>query len=79
MTPFKGKDADSRDSRKTFIILIFLLALKFLLEFFSSPPPIVVVNFISTIESISTFEFFFNHTFYLCYKLLCLCWPFVVL
>ena len=53
MIPSKGKDSDSSDSRKTFILLIFDLLCRFfwifLLFFFPSPyphpPGIVVVNF----------------------------------
>ena len=65
---------------KHLLFLYFDLLYNFFWTFFPLPPiPVVVVNFINTIKSISTFEVFFNHTFYLCYKLLPLCWPFAVL
>ena len=52
MTPSEGKDADSRDSRKTFIILIFWLVLQFILDFFFfTSPSVVVVDFIGTKKS----------------------------
>ena len=57
MTPIEGKDTDSNDSRKIFIILLFLLVLQFLLDFLSFflfsffHPSVVVVDFISTMES----------------------------
>ena len=49
MTPSKGRDSDSSDSRKTFIILMFSLVLQILLDFFSQS--VVVVNFIGTMKS----------------------------
>ena len=57
MTPSEGKVSDSSDSRKTFIILIFLLVLWIFLDFFFHflfsffPPYVVVVNFIGTKKS----------------------------
>ena len=38
MTPREGKDSESSDSRKTFIILMFWLVLYILLHFFFLPP-----------------------------------------
>ena len=49
LTPSKGKDADSSDSRKAFIILMFSLVLQILLDFFF--PSVVVVNFVGTMKS----------------------------
>ena len=49
MTPSEGKDSDSSDSRKTFIILCFGLSYRFF-WIFSPPPPckcrVVVIDFI---------------------------------
>ena len=51
MTPSEGKDSDSSDSRKTFIILMFSLVLEMLLDFsFLSHPSVVVVDFIGTMK-----------------------------
>ena len=49
MTPSTGKDSDSSDSRKAFIILMFSLVLQILLDFFF--PSVVVVNFVGTMKS----------------------------
>ena len=49
MTPSNGKDSDSSNSGKTFIILMFSLVLQILLDFFSQS--VVVVNFIGTMKS----------------------------
>ena len=43
MTPSKGKESDSSDSIKTFIILMVF--------FFFSPSSVVVVNFIGMMKS----------------------------
>ena len=62
MTPKEGKDCDSSDSRKTFIILMFRRVLWILwaslvaqlvdsFGFFSSPIRLVIVNFIGTMKS----------------------------
>jgi len=54
VTPSEGKDSDSSDSTKTFI-LIFWLVLQILLDFVPffplSSPSVVVVNFIGTMKS----------------------------
>ena len=51
VTPSEGKDSDSSDSRKTFIILMFSLVLEMLLDFsFLSHPSVVVVDFIGTMK-----------------------------
>ena len=55
MTPSEGKDSDSSDSRKAFIILMFSFVLLSLLDFFLFfpifPPSVVVVDFVGTIKS----------------------------
>ena len=66
MTPKEGKDCDSSDSRKTFIILMFRRVLwtlwvslvaqlvdssGFFFLFSPFSPSVVVVNFIGTIKS----------------------------
>ena len=55
VTPSKGKDSESSDSRKTFIILMFGLFLEILLDFcfffFPFPCSVVVVNFFGTLKS----------------------------
>ena len=89
MTPSEGKDSDSSDSTKTFIILCFGLSYRFFwisfgnwISFYSllpSHPAVVLVNFIGTMKSNRTFELFFFHVFYCCYKPLPLHWAFAVL
>ena len=60
MTPSKGKDSDSSDSRKASIILMFSLVLYILVDFFLFFPPCVVVDgFIGTTKSIKLLRFFF--------------------
>ena len=56
MTPKEGKDSDSSDSRKTFIILVLTISVDsiglfppFLLRFFT--PSVVDVDFIGTMKS----------------------------
>ena len=56
MTPKEGKDSDSSDSRKTFIILVLTISVDsiglfppFLLLFFT--PSVVDVDFIGTMKS----------------------------
>ena len=49
MIPREGKDSDSNDSRKTFIIFNFGLVLQILLDFF--PPLAAAVDFIGTKKS----------------------------
>ena len=54
VTQREGKDPDSSDSRKTFIILIFtccIVSYVSFVFFFLPPTPIVVVDFIGTMKS----------------------------
>ena len=53
VTPSEGKDCDSSDSRKTFIILMLWLVLQILFDFCSLSlfPAVVVVDFIGTMKS----------------------------
>ena len=51
MTTGERKDIYSRDSRKTFIILIFCLALQFLQDFFLFFSSAVFVDFINTMKT----------------------------
>ena len=63
MIPSAGKDSDSSDSRKTFIILIFLTCsvdcFGFLFLFFAFPHSVVHVDFIGTKKSNYAFDLFF--------------------
>ena len=56
MTPSKGEDSESSDSRKTFITFMFDLFRRFfwIFLFYFLPPatPVVVVDFIGTMKSI---------------------------
>ena len=80
VTPARERNLTAVTQEKTFIIRMFVLQI--LLDFFSFfPPSVVVVNFISSMKSNSTFKLFFSflkHIFYCCYKPLVLHWAFAV-
>ena len=74
MTPSEGKDSDSSNSRKTFIMLmiycsyVLTCSIDSFGSFLSLPPSVVVVNLIGTMKSNQAFELFFfflSHVFLL--------------
>ena len=78
--PSKGKDSDSSDSRKTFIILTFSFVLQILLISFLFLPPFPTLLWLSILLAlwnlIKLLSFFFFPSvtfFYCCYKPLPLC------
>ena len=66
VTPARERNLTAVTQEKTFIIRMFVLQI--LLDFFSFfPPSVVVVNFISSMKSNSTFKLFFlfSNTFFI--------------